>query len=85
MSAMEKVPDPGRAHNVTVVPQIFPLRKGHDLSQGRGRKGGRPGEGAGGLRRKYVKAVRIARNAVLGLHAETRDGIWVAGDFFWEG
>ena len=35
-----------------------------------------------GIRRKYVKAVRIGKNRVLGLWAETMNGHWVSQDFF---
>lgn len=34
------------------------------------------------LRRKYVKAVRLDKNRVLGLYAELQDGQWVTGDLF---
>lgn len=35
-----------------------------------------------GIRRKYVKAVRIGKNKVLGLWGETMNGHWVSKDFF---
>jgi hypothetical protein len=34
------------------------------------------------LRRKYVKMVKLGKDRVLGLYAETQDGFWVAGDLF---
>jgi hypothetical protein len=34
------------------------------------------------VRKKYVKAVRISKNLVIGLFAEEQDGLWVSGTFF---
>lgn len=34
------------------------------------------------IRKKYVKAIRLDRNRILGLYAETRDGLWESGNFF---
>ncbi len=34
------------------------------------------------VRRKYVKAVRVGKNRVLGLYAEIQEGAWVSGDLF---
>lgn len=34
------------------------------------------------LRKRYVKAIRLDKNRVIGLWAEIRDGFWTAGDFF---
>ena len=34
------------------------------------------------LRRRYVKAVELDRNRVLGLYAELQEGQWVSGDFY---
>ncbi len=34
------------------------------------------------LRKKYVKAIRLDSNKILGLWAETQDGFWIGGDFF---
>jgi hypothetical protein len=35
-----------------------------------------------GLRKKYVKVIRLGKNRLLGLYAEIQDGVWVSGDFF---
>ena len=35
-----------------------------------------------GIRRRYVKAVRIHKNLILGMWAEVENGQWVACDFF---
>jgi len=35
-----------------------------------------------GLRKKYVKVIRLDKNRLLGLYAEIQDGVWVSGDFF---
>lgn len=35
-----------------------------------------------GIRRKYVKAVQLGRDRVLGLYAEFMEGQWVSGDLF---
>ncbi len=35
-----------------------------------------------GIRRKYVKAIRLKGKKVIGLWAETMDGHWVSGDFY---
>jgi len=35
-----------------------------------------------GLRKKYVKTIRLDKDRVLGLYAEIQDGVWVSGDFF---
>jgi len=35
-----------------------------------------------GIRRKYVKAVQVGRDRVLGLYAEFMNGQWVSGDLF---
>lgn len=35
-----------------------------------------------GIRRKYVKAVKLSGNKALGLYAESMDGYWVSGDLF---
>ncbi len=35
-----------------------------------------------GIRRKYVKAVKLDKDRVLGLWAEFMDGHWASGDFF---
>jgi hypothetical protein len=37
------------------------------------------------LRKKYVKAIKIGKNRVIGLYAEIQNGLWVSGDFFREG
>lgn len=34
------------------------------------------------IRKKYVKAVKLDKNRVLGLYAEEQDGVWISGDFF---
>jgi hypothetical protein len=34
------------------------------------------------VRKKFVKAVRLSKDRVLGLYAETQDGFWIGGDFF---
>jgi len=34
------------------------------------------------LRKKYVKAIKIGKNKVIGLYAEIQNGLWVSGDFF---
>lgn len=35
-----------------------------------------------GVRKKYVKAIRLEKDTALGLYAETRNGLWVGGGFF---
>lgn len=35
-----------------------------------------------GIRKKYVKALQVEKNRIVGLFAETRNGLWVSGGFF---
>jgi hypothetical protein len=34
------------------------------------------------VRKKYVKTITLEKDQILGLYAESEDGLWVAGGFF---
>ncbi|MBN1104748.1 MAG: hypothetical protein JXL84_15120 [Deltaproteobacteria bacterium] len=67
----------GRQNYFPLIPELiedpFEIWAGFAKSEVSGRVG---------VRKRYVKAVRVDKDKVLGLWAETMNGQWAAGDFF---